>query len=109
MANGRKFNLLHKKAEKIAKSSKSCWQKSQICRKQLKSQETTGKTNRNKNNEAEQEIKEKLDRSASNARRRCPSGTPGNARGAPTENFQQKYICKYVYIGRCSNMWKMPI
>ena len=40
----------------------------------------------------EREIKEKLERSARNARRRCRSGTPGNARGAPTEHFQQKYI-----------------
>ena len=32
-----------------------------------------------------EEIKEKLDRSASNERRRLPSGTPGDARDAPGE------------------------
>ena len=69
-----------------------------ICRKQLKSPETIGKTSRNKNSKTEQETNEKLDCSASNARRRCPSGTPGNARGSPTEHFQQKDIYRYVYI-----------
>ena len=39
-----------------------------------------------------EEIKEKLDRSASNERRRCPSGRSGGARDAPTAHFQQKYI-----------------
>ena len=45
-----------------------------------------------------EEIKEKLDRSASNDRRRCPSGTPGDARDAPIEHFQQKDENKYFYI-----------
>ena len=40
---------------------------------------------------AKEETKEKIDRSVSNERRRCPSGTPGDARDAPTEHFQQKY------------------
>ena len=44
----------------------------------------------------EQETKEKLDRSASNARRRCRSGTPGDAREVPTEHFQKKDV-KQVY------------
>ena len=35
-----KFNLLDKKEETIAKKFKSCWQKNQMCRKQLKGQET---------------------------------------------------------------------
>ena len=51
-----------KRKNKSRKGSKSCWQKNQICRKQLKSQETTGETSRSKNIKAEQEIKEKLDR-----------------------------------------------
>ena len=93
------YYMIHKKEEKSRKGSKLCWQENQICRKQLKSQEITGKTSRNNNNKAEQEIKEKLDRSVSNARRWCRSGTPGNARGAPTEHFQQKDICKYVHVG----------
>ena len=46
---------------------------------------------------AEQKFKEKLDRSASNARRRH-RGTPGNARGAPTEHFQHKEVSKYMSI-----------
>ena len=46
----------------------------------------------------EQEIKEKLDRSARNARRLYRSGTPGNARGAPTEHFQQKNIYISMFI-----------
>ena len=49
-----------------------------------------------------EEIKEKLDRSASNDRRRCPSGTPGDARDAPIEHFQQKdknkYFCIYFEV-----------
>ena len=48
----------------------------------------------------EQEIKEKLDRSARNARRLYRSGTAGNARGAPTEHFQPKDICRYVYTSK---------
>ena len=40
-------------------------------------------------NKVEQKIKEKLDRSASNGRRQCPSGTPGDARDESTEHFQQ--------------------
>ena len=44
------------------------------------------------------EIKENLDRSACKERRRCPSGTPGDARDAPTELFQQKYKNK-LYKG----------
>ena len=59
------------------------------CRKQLKSQETT-KRGETKIIKAEQETKEKLDRSASNARRRCRSGTPGDAREVPSEHFQKK-------------------
>ena len=46
----------------------------------MKSQETTGKTSKKKPNKVEQETKEKLDRSASNGRRRCPGGTRGDAR-----------------------------
>ena len=45
----------------------------------------------------EQEIKEKLGRSASNGRRRCPTGTPGDARDAPTEHFRQEDKNKYCY------------
>ena len=93
-ANGRKFNLLDKKEEKIAKRSKSCWQKNQICRKQLESQETIGKRAETKMIKTEQETKEKQDRSARNARRRCRSGTPGDAREVPTEHFQKKNLCK---------------
>ena len=46
------------------------------------------------------EIKEKLklDRSASNGRRRCRSGTPGDARDAPTEHFRQKDPSKKFYV-----------
>ena len=44
----------------------------------------------NQNNKVEQETKEMLDRSARNGRRRCPSGTPGDARDAPIKHFQQK-------------------
>ena len=51
-AKGKKFNLLDKKEEKIAKCSKSCLQKNQICTKQLKSLETTGKTSRKKSNKS---------------------------------------------------------
>ena len=41
-------------------------------------------------NKVEQQIKEKLDRPARKGRRQCPSGTPGDARDAPSEHFQQK-------------------
>ena len=55
----RKFNLLDQKEEKILKKFKIVLaaQKNQICRKQLKGQETTGKTSRNKTIKAEQETK----------------------------------------------------
>ena len=82
----------------MRKGSKSCWQKKRIYIKQLKSQETTGKTSRNTNYKAEREIKESWTVPQVSARRRRRSGAPGNARGAPTEHFQQKYIYKYVYI-----------
>ena len=42
--------------KKSRKRSKSCWQKKQICRKQLKSQQTTVKTSGNKTSKAEREI-----------------------------------------------------
>ena len=45
-----------KKKKESQKGSKSCWQKKQIFRKQLKSQETTGKTSKNENNKVEQEM-----------------------------------------------------
>ena len=70
--------------------------------KQLKNQETTGKTSKKKNSRVEQEVKEKLDRSASNARRRCPSGTPGDATDAPTEQFQQKDKNMSFYVNKCA-------
>ena len=56
----------------------------------------TGKTGTYENDKAEREIKEKLvDRSASNnARRRCRSGTPGNAREVPIEPAQKKDLSK---------------
>ena len=41
-----------KKEEKIAKKFKIVLAENSICRKQLKSQERTGKTSRNKNNKA---------------------------------------------------------
>ena len=63
-----------------------------------KSRNTWQKTSRNKNNKAEQEIKGKLNRSASNGRRRGRSGTPGYARDAPTEQFQKKNLSKSIHI-----------
>ena len=50
-----------------------------------------------KKKKAEQ-IKEKLDLPASNGRRRCRSGTPGDARDAPTEHFQQKDLSKSITV-----------
>ena len=42
--------------------------------------------------------KPKLDRSASNARKRCLSGTPGEAREVPTEHFQKKDPSKSTWV-----------
>ena len=42
------------------------------------------------NKNVKEEIKGKLDRSASDERMRCPSGTPGDASDTPTKRFQQK-------------------
>ena len=40
-------------------------------------------------NVKQEKIKQKLDRSASNGRRRCRSGATGDAREAPTEHFRK--------------------
>ena len=100
--NGGKWyevQLTKLKRKQPRKCSKSCWQKNQFCRKQLKVKNHLAKRAEAKIiKNAEQEIKEKFDRFASNAGRGCRSGTPGNARGAPTEHFEQKDIYKYVHI-----------
>ena len=60
--NGRKFNLLHEKEEKIAKRFKTVFgRKTKFCRKQLKSQEATGKTSKkNKKKMQNEQNKKKL-------------------------------------------------
>ena len=95
------YTISKKKSEKNQKSIVLA--ESKFRGSSSKRQETTGKTSRNKNDKTEQEIEEKLDRSASNERRRCRSGTPGNARGAPTEHFFSRSISIGMFIySECS-------
>ena len=82
-ANCTKFNLLHIKEEKSRKNQKSCWQKNQFFRKQLKSKETTGNTSRNK---------------SSKATKQSWTVRPRSCQGCFNRALAAK-ISKYVYVG----------
>ena len=59
-------------------------------------------------NKVEQQIKEKLDRPASNGRGQCPSETPGDARDASTEHFQQEDKSMLFCIPVCIHDFFIP-